>query len=213
MRQSAISFRSRRLDLEGIISTPGEASGAVPGMVVCHSHPMLGGSMADPVVVAICRAADAAGLATLRFNFRGVGESQGEFTNGREEHRDAEAALNVLRAWPGVNGKLVAVAGYSTGAAVILDNMKAFRRAHAIVLVAPTLKAMQVGRFKSDRRPRLVIAGQNDRLAPSLEIQRELDQARQPIMFAELPGADHGMSGHEREIANAVTEFIGSWLE
>lgn len=212
LRQSAISFQSKGLSLEGIISFPNGLKGDVPALVVCHSHPMLGGNFSDPVVVEICRAADNLGIATLRFNFRGVGESQGEFTNGREEHHDAKTALDVLRKWPGVDGKLVAVAGYSLGAAVVLGELKKFKHARALALVAPTVKSVQNDRFKNDKRPRLIIAGGNDRVAPSLGLQRELDQARQPLRFTEVAGADHSMRGHETEVARIVAEFISESL-
>jgi hypothetical protein len=212
LRQSAISFQSKRLNLEGIISFPDDLKGNVPAVAVCHSHPMLGGAFSDPVVVEICRAANDLGMATLRFNFRGVGESQGEFTNGSEEHHDAKTALDVLRKWPGVDRKQVALAGYSLGAAVVLESLKEFKHARALAFVAPTVKSVQNDRFKRDKRPRLVVAGGNDRVAPSLEIQRALDEARQPLRFAEVANADHSMRGHETEIARIVADFISESL-
>ncbi len=192
-----------------MVSTPEDSTGDSAALVVCHSHPILGGSMSDPVVMAICRAADAAGMATLRFSFRGVGESEGQFTNGDEESHDARAALDTLRRWPGVDGKRLAIAGYSLGAAVILDGLQRLKRARAIALVAPTVTSLRNRRFVNDSRPRLVVAGQNDRVAPSLAIQRELDLVRQPLRFAEMPGADHTMRGHEDEVGRLVAEFIG----
>ena len=139
MRQSAISFRSGRLTLDGVLSIPEGLPEGVPALVVCHSHPMLGGSMDDPVVVAICGATDAVGAATLRFNFRSVGESEGQFTNGVEEHRDARAALDVVRRWPGIDGKRVAIAGYSFGAAMVLGGFQRLNAARSVALVAPRL--------------------------------------------------------------------------
>jgi len=212
LRQSAISFQSKRLGLEGIISFPDDISGDVPAVAVCHSHPMLGGNFSDPVVVEICQAASDLGLATLRFNFRGVGDSQGEFTNGKEEHHDAKTALDVLRRWPGVDGKHLAIVGYSLGAAVVLDSFKLFKHARALAFVAPTVKSVKNRKFKNDKRPRLIIAGGNDRVASSVEIQRELDEARQPVRFTEVAGADHSMRGHETKIARIVAEFISESL-
>jgi alpha/beta superfamily hydrolase len=164
--------------------------------------------MDDPVVVAICRATDALGAATLRFNFRSVGESEGRFTNGAEEHRDTRAALDVLRRWPGVSGDRVAIAGYSFGAAMILEGFRRLKAAQAVALVAPTVQSVQSKRFQRDERPRLVIAGRDDKLAPSLAIQRELDDARHPPRFEELATADHGMRGHEAEIGRVVADFV-----
>ena len=212
MRQSAISFRSGRLNLDGIISIPDGISGDLPALVVCHSHPMLGGSMDDAVVVAICRATDAIGAATLRFNFRGGGDSDGRFTNGAEEHRDARAALDVLRRWPGVSGKRVAIAGYSFGAAMILVGFRRLKAARAVALVAPTVQSVRNKRFQQDARPRLVIASRDDKIAPSLAIQQELAGARQPLRFEELETADHSMRGHEAEIGQIVADFVSSSL-
>ncbi len=212
MRQSAISFRSGRLTLDGVLSTPEGLPDGVPALVVCHSHPMLGGSMDDPVVLAICRATDAAGTATLRFNFRSVGESEGRFTNGAEEHRDVRAALDVVRRWPGIDGKRVAVAGYSFGATMILRGFRRLKAARSVVLVAPTVQSLQVEGFRRDDRPRLVIAGRDDQLAPSLAIQRELDGARQPLRFEEVAAADHSMRGHETEIGQVVADFVSESL-
>ena len=168
--------------------------------------------MDDPVVVAICRATDGIGAATLRFNFRSVGGSEGEFTNGVEEGNDARAALDVLRRWPGINSKRVAIAGYSFGAAMILDGFQRLKGARAVALVAPTVQSVRNKRFQKDNRPRLVIAGRDDKLAPSSAIQRELEGARQPLRFEELTTADHSMRGHETEIGRVVADFVSGSL-
>ena len=209
MRQSAIGFYSKKLELEGVIASPQDSgAGEAPAIVVCHSHPMLGGNMNDPVVGSVCGAAVREGMFALRFNFRGVGDSQGEFTNGKEEHNDIKSALNVMRHWPTVNSKRIALVGYSIGATTILDGYRHFGRAAAVVLVAPTLGALRSRRFNRDKRPRLVIAGSEDRVAPSLEIQRILDDCRGPIQFHETIGADHSMRGHHSEIGDVTAEFL-----
>ncbi len=224
MRQSAIDFKCKNLTLEGIISTPAEIGGFLPAIAVCHSHPMLGGDMNSPIVTSVCRAASGDGFATLRFNFRGVGESDGEFSNGKDEHNDVKAALNLLAHWPGVDSKRIGVVGYSAGASILLDGIRHIKRASAIVLIAPTkrasaivliaptLAALRNRRFIKDKRPRLVIAGSEDRVAPSLQIQNILDECRGPVRFQELVGADHSMRGHESEIGRAVAEFLAQNL-
>ena len=194
--------------MEGIISTPTEIGGPLPAIAVCHSHPMLGGDMNSPVVTSICRAASAEGFATLRFNFRGVGESEGEFSNGKDEHNDVKSALNLLARWPSVDRKRISVVGYSAGASILLDGMRHTKRASAIALIAPTLAALRNRRFRNDKRPRLIIAGSEDRVAPSLQIQNILDECRGHIRFHEIVGADHSMRGHEAEIARVVAEFM-----
>ena len=209
MRQSAIGFYSKKLELEGIIGTPQDPGAkGIPAVIACHSHPMLGGNMNDPVVAAVCQSAVREGMAALRFNFRGVGDSEGEFTSGKEEHNDIKSALNVMRNWPAVHGGRVALVGYSTGATIILDGLRHLKRASAIVLIAPTLGALRNKRFNRDKRPRLVVAGSDDRVAPSLEIQRILDECRGPVQFHEVVGADHSMRGFHAEAAEVSADFL-----
>ncbi|MEJ2024042.1 MAG: alpha/beta hydrolase, partial [Deltaproteobacteria bacterium] len=89
MTAEKIDFRSGDLVLEGLLT---RADGS-RGVVVTHPHPLYGGNMQNNVVRAITRAYREAGYTTLRFNFRGVGASQGGFDNGRGEQKDVEAAL------------------------------------------------------------------------------------------------------------------------
>lgn len=213
MRQSAIGFYVKKLELEGVLASPtdGGASEA-PAVVACHSHPALGGSMNDPVVSAVCAAAVRENMYALRFNFRGVGGSEGEFTGGEKERDDVRAALDVMRQWPSVSRKRIALVGYSTGATTILDGFGKLRRASAFGLIAPTLGALRSRRFARDKRPRLVIVGSEDKVAPSVDIQRVLDDCRGPVRFREIVGADHTMRGYENQVAAAVTEFLKSNL-
>ena len=209
IRQSAIGFYSNKLELEGIIAAPSEgAAGLGRAVIVCHSHPMLGGDMSEPVVSAVSQASVREGIVALRFNFRGVGNSQGEFTNGSQEGNDVKAALGVMRDWPGVDRKRVAVAGYSAGATIVLDALRQLRGASALVLIAPTLGALRSGRFGRDKRPKIVVAGSEDRVAPSLQIQSVLDECRRPAQFHEVQGADHSMRGHQSEIGEVVADFL-----
>ena len=213
MRQSAIGFYSKKLELEGIIASPQDPGAReVPAVIACHSHPMLGGNMNDPVVASVCQAAVREGMFALRFNFRGVGDSQGDFTNGKEEHNDIKSALNVMRHWPAVHGGRIAVVGYSTGATIILDGLRHLKRASALALVAPTLGALRSRRFNRDKRPRLVITGSEDRVSPSLEIQRILDECRGLVQFHEVVGADHSMRGYHSEVAEVTADFLKRYL-
>ena len=80
MRQSAVSFKTEGLTFEGVITQPDEGSGPWPGVVICHPHPLHGGSMDNNVVLALAMGLVEEGFVTLRFNFRGVGGSEGEHT-------------------------------------------------------------------------------------------------------------------------------------
>ena len=190
MRQSAISFESKGASLDGVLTTPQELPPPYPAVIVCHAHPTLGGNMDSPLVTAICRAADASGFATLRFNFRGVGSSQGEFTNGDREHEDVKAALNVMKRWPDVDGKRLALVAHSFGAGVALKGLKQTRAAESLVLISPPISSLQGSGAKKDKRPKLFIVGRNDKVSPTAELQRILDEMADPVNFAEIPDAE-----------------------
>jgi alpha/beta superfamily hydrolase len=97
MQEIQVSFRSGDLRLEGLLASP---CANAPAAVVCHPHPAYGGSMDNNVVDAILAAMWQAGYATLRFNFRGVGASEGEHDAGPGEVDDAVAAMAFLLASP-----------------------------------------------------------------------------------------------------------------
>ena len=210
MRQSAIAFKSGNLTLEGVLSIPDELPQPYPALIACHPHPLLGGNMDNPVITAVCRAAAAMGLAALRFNYRGVEGSEGEFTNGKREAEDIQSALSLMRQWPGIDRKRLALVGYSFGAALILRELKRCKTAKSLVLIAPPASAVAASPIKRDKRPKLFIAGQNDRVAPPVALQRALDDVRQPVQFREIPAADHSLSGHEARAAELTADFLAA---
>ena len=212
IRQTALAFRCKRLTLEGVLTLPDELPEPFPGVVMCHPHPMLGGNMDNPVVASLCRAAGEAGIASFRFNFRGVEGSEGEFRGGDAEHEDIKAALNMMRRWPGVDGKRIALAGYSFGAGVILRGLRHFKRARSLALVAPPISAVKDSRVVEDKRPKLFVAGQQDRLVSSVDLQSALDNVREPLQFREIAGGDHSFSGREWEVADEVVGFLREML-
>lgn len=208
MRQTAIAFRSKRLTLEGVLSLPDGLTQPHPAIVMCHPHPMLGGNMDNPIVTSVCRAASEGGIASFRFNFRGVEGSEGEFDNGDAAHEDIKVALNMVRRWPGVDGKRIALGGYSFGAGVILRGLRHFKRARCIALIAPPLSSIGESRIVKDKRPKLFVVGQNDRLVSSVELQRTLDGMREPLQFREIADGNHSLSGREWEAADEVVRFV-----
>lgn len=213
MRQTAIGFESKKkVNLAGILTTPDELPGPYPVLLLCHPHPMLNGNMDHPVISAIVSLADNQGFATLRFNFRGVGDSEGSFSNGEGEQDDVRAALKVLRVWPGLDKNRIGVVGYSFGASVILRGLKHYKAAKTIALIAPPISYLQKSKILNDKRPRLFVGGTNDRVSPSLDVQRALDTARQPVQFQEIPDADHSLRNYEHIVAGHVVDFAGTTL-
>ena len=122
MRQNTVMFETNSLKFEGVVAQPDDLAGSVPGVVICHPGPLNGGNMDNNVVVAVSVALIEEGFTTLRFNFRGVGNSQGEHSKGELEHQEAMGAMDFLGKWPGVDGNKLGLTGYSFGTSIILGN-------------------------------------------------------------------------------------------
>ena len=90
-------------------------------------------------------------MATLRFNFRGVGNSEGEHSKGELEHEEALAAIELVKAWPGVDGKKIGLAGYSFGSSVVLGNESLHKKARALALISPPLRALEETPLKKEQ--------------------------------------------------------------
>ncbi len=202
-----ISLTSDGLTLEAVLHPPPSSPSA--GIVVCHPHPRYGGDMHNNVVVTICQAAAAGGIAALRFNFRGVGRSQGSFGDGAGERADAAAALACLRALPEVDADRVGLAGYSFGAAVALLAAEPTLRA-VVAVSTPTIAR---GLSEIDIHcPALLVVGEQDQVAPPSRLA-SLARAIGPLAeLAVVPGADHFWGGAEDRLAGIVTDFLARTL-
>lgn len=213
MGQSAISFKSKGLTLEGVVALPDGDAGSLPGVVICHPHPLRGGNMDNNVVLSVASALVQAGFATLRFNFRGVGNSEGEHTEGKMEAHDALSALEVFKGWPGVDGKRVGVAGYSFGSRVVLETSGIHKKSKAIALISPPLQAVESTPLRKDKRNVLIIAGDQDRLVQSEGLEPVLDGfANRPELHL-VAGADHFWGGFEDQLASKVCRFFAEHLK
>ncbi|MBI4312011.1 MAG: alpha/beta hydrolase [Chloroflexi bacterium] len=212
MRQTAISFSSKGLTLEGVLSTPEGSSPPYPAVLLCHAHPALGGAMESPLILSLARAIDERGIASLRFNFRGVGGSQGQFTNGQEEWQDVAGALHVLERWPGVDRKRLATAGYSFGAQAVIRGMAELKPAIAFVLVSPPLSSFSGSPLGKDKRPRLFLVGERDRLVGASRLREVNALFEHPADLEVVLGADHSWRGHEEALAQRVADFLAERL-
>lgn len=186
--------------LEGRLAHP---AGAPAGIVICHPHPLYGGDMDSPVVERIATACAAAGLATLRFNFRGVGQSTGRHGGGVAEEQDVIAALDHVRGLVPAAG----LAGYSFGAAVAAR--VAAGRAGAVCLVAPPLGpgddvlAPALGALGTSL---LLVAGDRDPYCPPAAVAR-VREAWPAATITLLEGADHFFFSALEPLAEAITAW------
>jgi uncharacterized protein len=201
MDEKQVSFRSDDLTLEGLLTNPG---GGAPAAVVCHPHPMYGGSMFNNVVDAILEAMWQAGYATLRFNFRGVGASEGEHDGGPGEVDDAIAAMTFLLAQPGVRKEGAVMAGYSFGAMVALS--AGYERAGIGRIVAVALPiAMADARIPDGAsKPLLLVSGERDSYSPVAGLQALRSKIGDAARLEIVAGADHFFGGREAELSRVL---------
>ena len=202
-----IAFRSEGLTLEGILHQP--VSAPFPAAAVCHPHPLYGGDMHNYVVVAVCQALAEAGIASLRFNFRGVGRSEGEYGDGLGERADAAAALAYLRQLAAVDPDKVSIVGYSFGAAVALA--AADERVAAVAAISPPSLGQSVPDLDI-RCPTLLISGEQDEFAPPASLSTLATTIGPQCQMRVVRGADHFWSGYEKELAQVVAQFFRDCL-
>jgi len=207
MKEQLVTFLSGKLTLEGMIAKPDRASG-VRGGVVCHPHPLYGGSMYNNVVEAALEAIWRLGWATLRFNFRGVGRSEGEHAGGIGEAEDAAAALNYLSGQPGLLSKGHVLAGYSFGAMAALAAAPKLRDLGALVLIA-----LPIGRTDTDALKQLsgaviLVGGDNDAYCPAARLQAIHKDLGWRAQLQIIGGADHFFGGYEGELTGALEAML-----
>jgi alpha/beta superfamily hydrolase len=183
-----------------------EAKGPLPAVVVCHPHPLYGGSMSSNVVFAICQALAQKSIAALRFNFRGVGQSGGSYGEGIGEQEDAKAALDFVLADKNIDKNKIGLAGYSFGGMVALPVAIKDARVKRLALVSP---ALEEGWDELERynRPKLVIVGENDFVIPMVRFLKLAASRHEHYKI--IARADHFWGGYENEVAEKVSGFFG----
>ena len=189
--------------LEALIEVPRRTPTKSFG-VVCHPHPLHGGTLQNKVVHTLARSFQDLGAPTIRFNFRGVGASAGSFAEGIGETLDALAVIaEGHRRWPGA---AVWLAGFSFGGAV------AFRAAERaavqlLVTVAPAVKLIDVNEIKVPDCPWLIVQGGVDELVdPESVLQWAAQRLPAPTVKL-LPEVGHFFHGRLRELASVVVDF------
>jgi alpha/beta superfamily hydrolase len=207
MNEERITFKSGELTLEGMLARP-DGPGPHRAAVVCHPHPLYGGSMYNNVVDAMLEALHARGCATLRFNFRGVGRSEGEFDNGHGEADDAAAVIRFLTAQGGVRRDGAVIAGYSFGAMVAVRAARSQPEIGAIVAVALPIGMVEPAVLASIRKPILLLAGDHDSYCPANHLSALAERLGTLAQLKIIAEADHFFSGHEEEVTVALKDAL-----
>jgi alpha/beta superfamily hydrolase len=203
--------------LEAILKEPREGASARGAALVLHPHPLYGGTMHNKVVFRTARALTDAGCVTLRFNFRGVGQSTGEHDHARGgEQEDARAALDYLaEQYPNLP---LFVAGFSFGARVGLEVGVKDARVGALVGIGTPVSIAERGydfSFLNEcRKPVLFVHGERDEFG-DVETLRALVARIPPEAHARLvviPGAGHFFDEQLDELTRAVREWAEEQL-
>jgi len=201
MDEELIFFMAGANKIEGLLQTkPGDK-----GVVITHPHPLYGGSMHNNVVESLVQAYQQAGYTTLRFNFRGVGGSQGEYDNGQGEQEDVNAALHYL-AEQGKN--VVDLAGYSFGAWVNTLTRPSVNAVQRMIMVSPPVAFLDFGPPQSIPQLRLVIAGSGDEIAPPELIKTILPNWNSSARLEIIEGADHFYGTYTAELESILTNYL-----
>jgi alpha/beta superfamily hydrolase len=176
-------------------------AGATAAVVLAHPHPAQGGSMRSLVTSELFRTVPGAGVAALRFNFRGVEGSSGVHAGGAEEHRDIEAALAAMADL--APGLPLVLSGWSFGADVSLTVVDP--RIAAWFLVAPPLRVVPLDLMAAahDPRPKRLAIGERDPFRPP-ESARELTADWVDTEVRTIAGADHFFAGTTAKLAELL---------
>lgn len=196
---SPCSFAGPSGNIEGLLDDPDAPPAAVA--VVCHPHPLQGGSMQNKVAYMLARAFNDLGALSLRFNFRGVGKSVGSFDNGIGETADALAAIDWLTAQhPGLP---LWLGGFSFGSYVAL-RAQSERPVRRLVTVAPAVMRFDTAAIVEPDCPWLLVQGDADEVVAPQAVLDWARSLRQPPRIEVLAGAGHFFHGRLNELRETV---------
>ena len=192
--------------LEAVLMRP--PAPAVAAAVVCHAHPLHGGMMHFKVVFRAAKALQSAGLAVLRFNFRGVGRSEGAYDHGAGEQEDARAALFELQ--DRLPGLPLVLGGFSFGSVVSLAAAARDARVRAVFALGLPLRMADPAVLARVAPPRLFVQGENDAFGSGEALRALVEPLPPPREFVVVPGADHFFTGHLDALQAAVAAWAGT---
>jgi len=204
-RLQSIVFAGPAGTLEGLLQER-EAHHHTLTAVVCHPHPLHGGTLHNKVVHRVASVLHALGAAVLRFNFRGVGASEGRFDGGEGELEDARAAL----AWMRVRHPRARswAAGFSFGSWVAAGLAASEPQVERLILVAPPVATEDFSVLRTAAVPKLVIQGTRDDVCPGEVLAAEFPAWADPKTLIEVDGATHFFDRQLGALANALHQAL-----
>jgi len=203
MDEKRILMEVRGFNLEAGISIP--SGGPSGGAIICHPHPQYGGDMYNNVVFGVKAAFDAAGFATLRFNFRGVGQSAGRLAGPEGDTEDLVSIIENFRKMKGIDPDKSGLAGYSYGAMIALGACGEAAGVASVIALSPPVGIFPMEFMSQVNCPLLVITGDRDAFCP-LDKIRKMIPPRASLDV--IKGADHFYFGHEEEAGRLAASFL-----
>ncbi|MBO0782612.1 MAG: alpha/beta fold hydrolase [Ktedonobacteraceae bacterium] len=195
--------------LEGVLHTPARIERA-PLVILCHPQPV-SSDMHDPLTLSLARELSNAGMVALRFNFRGVGKSQGVQTDGRLEPLDLAGAIDAGSMQPGVNPEKICVIGHAFGAFVALLYAPFDTRVRTLVAVSLPLFRAASGFPRPFDRPKLFVTGEFDEICPRHRLEPFVESLQGPKGLNIIVGARHLMRGYEEPTTSAIVKYVRKW--
>jgi alpha/beta superfamily hydrolase len=176
--------------------------------VIAPPHPQLGGTLHDRVVFHTTAGLRRLGCAVWRFNFRGVGTSEGAFDNGVGELADMRAVLDHAVSASTADAEVWAI-GYSFGAWVATEVGAADPRVSTMVAIAPPVNGYELTGLRGSDKPKFLIHGEFDELTPLKAVRQLYASLSEPRELVVIDGADHVFDGHASELAEAIEDLLG----
>ena len=196
-----VAFLSEDFEIEGLLNKKTKEK----GVVITHPHPLYGGDMNNMVVEAIAHVYHLKAYSTLKFNFRGVGNSQGRYSDGIGEQRDVLAAISYL-AETGI--KKIDLAGYSFGAWVNAHAGHQEVPVENMIMISPPVGFMDFLPDLELDNLKLVVTGSQDNIAPVDVIKKLLPTWRPEARFEVIDGADHFYGGYIKNLESVLSSSL-----
>ncbi len=192
--------------LEAILWTPTRPTGPTLAAVLCHPHPMFGGTLHNKVIYQAAKSLDAMGIPVLRFNFRGAGLSAGEHDRGLGERRDVEAAIASLAAeFPGIP---LLVGGFSFGSWVGLRVGCADPGVQELIGLGIPVNISDCSYLENCSKPKLIVQGTNDEYGAWEKVESVVARMAGDTRLSFVQGADHFFAGHLDRLDEAITTWL-----
>lgn len=201
MKEEKIRFLSNGLPIEGLLCMKeGEK-----GVVITHPHPLYGGSMYNQVVETLVRIYQGKDFSTLRFNFRGVGNSKGGYDQGKGEKDDVRSALLYMYD----RGKRdFDLAGYSFGAWVNAKIKETESMCNRIIMISPPVTFLDFSFLSFNPKIKVIVTGGKDDIAPPDKIRNSIYSWNPSAHFEVIEGADHFYSGKIASLESVLSRLI-----